>query len=314
MGSSDGKGVSLWAGAGSVDVGSVVSLRSSVGEDVAVVKGSWVAGATKGCGVERLAAVGARGIGEGMGVGGGARAKAVEGSTLCTGLTVSAHGAGEEGAVDGAGVDVGAGMGISVGEGVGVDVGAGVGISVVEGVVVDVGAGISVGEGVGVDVGAGVGVSVVEGIVVDVGAGVGLDVGETRDDRSALGAADEGIGVGLRLGSALGCFVGAGGGYGNGFGWEVGALECCSKGHSVGVKPGTRDGADDSEVLYDGANVGKAGVFSATGIFVGANVRPSLSKVTEMLDGESLGDGSGLDGKLVGASDGLPVDGALVGK
>jgi hypothetical protein len=33
-----------------------------------------------------------------------------------------------------------------------------------------------------------------------------------------------------------------------------------------------------------------------------------------MLDGESLGDGSGLDGKLVGASDGLPVDGALVGK
>jgi hypothetical protein len=298
VGSSDGKGVPLWAGAGSVDVGSVVSLRSSVGEDVAVVKGSWVAGATKGCGVERLAAVGARGIGEGMGVGGGARAKAVEGSTLRTGLTVSAHGAGVEGAVDGAGVDVGAGMGISV----------------VEGVVVDVGAGISVGEGVGVDVGAGVGVSVVEGIVVDVGAGVGLDVGETRDDRSALGAADEGIGVGLRLGSALGCFVGAGGGYGNGFVWKVGALECCSKGHSVGVKPGTRDGADDSEVLYDGANVGKAGVFSATGIFVGANVRPSLSKVTEMLDGESLGDGSGLDGKLVGASDGLPVDGALVGK
>ena len=275
MRSSGGKGAPLRTGACSVDVGSVKSLRSSVGENVALVKGSWVAGATKGCGVERLEVVGAsrgigegasRGIGEGMGVGGGARAKAVEGSALRAGLDVSAHGAGVEGAVDGAGVDVG----------------------------------------------AGVGVSVVEGDGVDIGAGVGLDVGETRDDGSALGAADEGVGVGLRLGSAVGCFVGAGGGYG--FGWEVGALESCSKGHSVGLEPGTRVGADDSEVLYDGATVGKAGVFSAIGIFVGANVRPSLSKVPEMLDGESLDDGSGLDGKLVVASEGLPVDGALVGK
>ena len=57
-------------------------------------------------------------------------------------------------------VDVGAGVGVSVGEGVGVDVGAGVGVSV--------------GAGVGVDVGAGVGVSVGAGVGVDVGAGVGL--------------------------------------------------------------------------------------------------------------------------------------------
>ena len=49
-------------------------------------------------------------------------------------------------------VNVGAGVGVSVGDGVGVDVGAGVGVSV--------------GDGVGVDVGAGVGVSV--------GASVGL--------------------------------------------------------------------------------------------------------------------------------------------
>ena len=54
-------------------------------------------------------------------------------------------------------VDVGAGVGVSVGEGVGVDVGAGVGVSVGEGVGVDVGAG--VGEGVGDGVGAGVGLN-----------------------------------------------------------------------------------------------------------------------------------------------------------
>ena len=57
-------------------------------------------------------------------------------------------------------MDVGAGVGVSVGEGVGVDVGACVGVSV--------------GDGVGVDVGAGVGVSVGAGVGVDVGAGVGL--------------------------------------------------------------------------------------------------------------------------------------------
>ena len=49
-------------------------------------------------------------------------------------------------------IDIGAGVGVSVGEGVGLDVGAGVGAAV--------------GAGVGLDVGAGVGVSV--------GAGVGL--------------------------------------------------------------------------------------------------------------------------------------------
>ena len=73
-------------------------------------------------------------------------------------------------------VDVGAGVGVSVGDGVGVDVGAGEGVSVGDGVGVDVGAGVgvSVGDGVGVDVGAGVGVSVGAGVGVDVGAGVGL--------------------------------------------------------------------------------------------------------------------------------------------
>ena len=85
-------------------------------------------------------------------------------------------------------VDVGAGVGVSVGDGVGVDVGAGVGVSV--------------GEGVGVDVGAGVGLHAqpacsmlplnvrptIPLVAAQVGLTPGADVDQCRRSPSAVPA------------------------------------------------------------------------------------------------------------------------------